>query len=141
MSANIIKRTCQITGNNFFPFIQTPMKYVISRTSCSSNAKPHPDAKKCKVWRIHQRTCTEKYYNYTFAATEGGEWKSIGKNHKITECGDIYREEQTEKWTIEIKNGARGLIDFCNKNGGYLVFSTNDYIKICEIEIYDDYRE
>jgi len=118
---------------------ETPMKFIISRTSEWGDDSPHNNAKKEFVEHWRTRTCSEDEFNKIFSSREGL-WRNKGKDHTVTEKGYIKRRESdVEVWIIEI-NTLEELIKLSSENQ-IIVGPISEMHNLPTIEIYDDYRE
>lgn len=116
------------------------MIYIIKRVSGYRDESPCEEAIKKPFENWHTRSCTEDSYNERFSLKQGT-WRSIGKNHTITNEGHITRQLNDEMlWSIEI-NSLKDLNKFIEKYGTIIIEGPDNKNKAPTITIYDDYIE
>lgn len=117
------------------------MIFQVTRVSIWNNEKPYD---KCFPITL-VRTEVSKFRSveaYDNACGCHGKWLSQGKNHRITEEGNIARDfDSKQLWGIEIDT-LEDLLNFKKEVGEDIILSTSvtDNKTPC-LEIYDDYIE
>ncbi len=118
-------------------------KYLISRTSLWSadEKSPHPDAVKTKFTSRRDirffETIEEFKKNCSSAFKDNPETGYTKKGYPFRLV-----KKEFEAWTIDIED----LVSWVNNLGTAVIIVPNaevfpEYPDICELEIYDDYRE
>ena len=116
------------------------MIYIIKRASVFGEESPCEEAIKKPYENWHTRCITEDYFNENFSLKQGT-WRSIGKNHTITNEGYITRQlDDKLLWSIEI-NTLEDLHKLINKYGTIIIEDQDSNTKVPTITIYDDYIE
>ena len=95
------------------------MIYIIKRASGYHDLSPCEEAIKRPFENWHTRGITEDSYNERFSLKQGT-WRSIGKNHTITNEGYITRQLNDEMlWSIEVNSLEDGFDNVKHKNMKY----------------------
>jgi hypothetical protein len=116
------------------------MIYIIKRASIDKNKRPCEEAIKKPFANWDTRYCTEESFNNRFALKHGT-WRSIGKNHTLTEDGYITRQMEDNLLYIIDINTLEDLHKIINKYGTLIIENGDSINKTPTITIYDDYIE
>jgi hypothetical protein len=115
------------------------MKFMVSRTSRTTDVKPCSEAKQEKYTRVDERSTDDPAKIPAMRGKPADWWFADGTNHRI-ENGHIKRDFEDTAWFIKINTLAQ-LIEFIEKYDQVIVSKSFWNPSIMSIEIYDDYRE
>lgn len=108
------------------------MKFIIDRTTCSTNERPCKEAKQEMITCAHFRTKPVEYMKQHFPNED---WTGFYN------CpGGCKKDYKKSRWVMEF-NTLEELLDFRKKYGELVICSDIYYSDLYVIEIYDSYRE